>query len=425
MADYPRRGFLFTLAGSFATLFLRSIEALARDVKPVKITNVDVFRIEIPTPIDQVKQGLTNKYLVAKVETDAGVRGYAFGEFLRATLAPEPGGWEYAFDGPSPELLQRVIRPALVGKDLFAIEEHLKAGLVEWGGLEHALWDAIGKITGRPVYKLLGGAKDSIRAYLTCVWPGNEARDYSLDDQSRVPYAAQAEMAVKIKKAGFKGMKIRAWRPKPTDDADACGEIRAAVGPDFEIMFDRTAHLPGKVWDYPTALTVARALEKHRAYWLEEPFDRNDFLSPARLAREVDIKITGGEAYQGLEAFRECLVHNSYDILQPDAVIAGGILMVRKIAAMAAGFHNQVILHGSMGLGLAGWLQAAAAIGAEWQELALITPPLLPEEQWSPALKVLNTQTLFTFKNGEIQVPQGPGLGLDINEEALKQYRVA
>ena len=296
---------------------------------------------------------------------------------------------------------------------------------MEWGGLEHALWDAIGKIVGQPVYRLLGGSKTSIRAYLTCVWPGKGPQDYSLDDQSQIPYKAQAEMAAKIKQAGFKGMKIRAWRPKPTDDADACGEIRAAVGPDFAIMFDRTAHLPGKVWDYPTALTVARALEKHRAYWLEEPFDRNDFLSPARLAREVDISITGGEAYQGLDPFRECLVHESYDILQPDAVIAGGILMVCKVAVMAAGFHKRVILHGSMGLGLAGWLQASAAVGAEWQEVALITPPLLPEEQWSPALKVLNTKTLFTFRDGEIQVPQSPGLGLDINEEALERYRVA
>ena len=112
MTDYPRRKFLTTLAGSLAASFLGSIHALARDIKPVKIKNVDVFRIEIPTPIDEVKTGLTNKYLVAKVETDAEVRGYAFGEFLRATLAPEPGGWEYSFDGPSTDLLQRVIRPA-------------------------------------------------------------------------------------------------------------------------------------------------------------------------------------------------------------------------------------------------------------------------------------------------------------------------
>lgn len=190
MTDYPRRKFLAALAGSAAVSLLGPIRALARDVKPIRIKNVDVFRIEIPTPIEEVKRGLTNKYLVAKVETDAGVRGYAFGEFLRATLAPEPGGWEYSFDGPSPDMLQRVVRPALVGKDLFAIEDHLKAGLVEWGGMEHALWDAIGKIAGQPVYKLLGGAKNSIRAYLTCVWPGKNPGDYSLDDQSQVPYSA-------------------------------------------------------------------------------------------------------------------------------------------------------------------------------------------------------------------------------------------
>jgi L-alanine-DL-glutamate epimerase-like enolase superfamily enzyme len=77
-----------------------------------------------------------------------------------------------------------------------------------------------------------------------------------------------------------------------------------------------------------------------------------------------------------------------------------------------------------MGLNLAGWLQASAAVDAEWQELALIIPPLLPEEQWSPAVKVLNSKTVFDISDGYLHVPQGPGLGLDVNEEALEQYRV-
>jgi D-galactarolactone cycloisomerase len=370
---------------------------LAENVKPVRITNVDIFRIAIPIPREQVEAGCMSSYTVAKVETDAGVRGYSFA-------------------GPSPELLDRAIRPALIGKDLFAIEDHLKAGLIAWGGLEHALWDAIGKIAGQPVYRLFGGSKSSLRVYLTCVWKGPS-------DQSHVSYREQADMAVKIKNAGFKGMKIRAWRPNPLDDAEACRAIREAVGADFAVMFDRTAHLPGRVWDFDTALAVARALEKHGAYWLEEPFDRADFLSPARLARKVNIPITGGEGYRGLDSYRECLIHDSYDILQPDAGMAGGILAVRKIAAMAEAFHKPVILHGSMGLSLAGWLQASAAIGAPWQELALITPPLLPEEQWSPALKVLNRQTVFAFRNGEIQVPEQSGLGLEISEEALERWR--
>ncbi len=188
-------------------------------------------------------------------------------------------------------------------------------------------------------------------------------------------------------------------------------------------MVDRTADLPG-LWSYSAALRVARALEKHQVAWLEEPFARDDFFAPARLAREVNIPISGGERFQGLDAYRESLVHETYDILQPDVVICGGILTVKKIAAMADAFHKPVTLHGSMGLRLAGWLQASAAIGAEWQELALITPPLLPEEQWSPALKVLHTPTLFTIRDGYVDVPQAPGLGLDVNREAVAQFRI-
>ena len=187
--------------------------------------------------------GKINRYTVARVDTDAGVRGYSFA-------------------GPSPDLLDTKIRPALVGQDLFALERHLQAGLMEWGGLEHAIWDAIGKIAGLPVYRLLGGAEGKVKVYLTCVWPGNP-------DQSHVPYEQQVEMAVKIKQAGFHGMKIRAWRPRPDDDVEVCREIRAAVGPDFAIMFDRTAHHPQsagqQVWDYETALRIARGLEKHNA----------------------------------------------------------------------------------------------------------------------------------------------------------------
>jgi D-galactarolactone cycloisomerase len=366
--------------------------------KPVRIRNVEIFPIEIPIPRVELEMGKYARYTFCEVETDAGVSGYCFDR-----------GADY-------RLLERDIRPALVGKDLFAVEQHVKAGLYRWGGVEQAIWDAIGKIAGQPVCRLLGGGKTSLKVYLTCVWRGKA-------DQSQVSYRDQAEMALKIKKAGYRGMKIRAWRPNPTDDADACGEIRAAVGPDFAIMVDRTADLNG-LWDYPTALKVARALERHNVAWLEEPFARDDFFSPARLAREVDIPISGGERFQGLDAYRECLAQGTYDILQPDVVLCGGIFMLRKIAAMAEAFHKPVTLHGSMGLRLAGWLQASAAIGAEWQELAIVTPPMTPEEQWGPALKVLNGGTLFTIRDGHIDVPQAPGLGLDVNREAVREFRI-
>ena len=245
MGGYSRRDFFSTLAACGPALLLQPVRALAEQVGGVRIRNIEIFPIEIPIPREDVQRGRINRYTVARVETDAGVRGYSFA-------------------GPPPELLDRAIRPALVGSDLFALEDHLKGGLLEWGGLEHALWDAIGKLAGQPVYRLLGGHSDRVKAYLTCVWKGNS-------DQSQVSYKQQADLAVKISNAGFKGMKIRVWRPNPLHDADECREIRAAVGPDFAIMFDRTAHAPvqaanQKIWDYDTGLRVARALQRAGAY---------------------------------------------------------------------------------------------------------------------------------------------------------------
>ena len=165
-------------------------------------------------------------------------------------------------------------------------------------------------------------------------------------------------------------------------------------------------------------------MEKHNAYWLEEPFARDDYKSPARLAAAVDIPITGGEGYRSLDPFRECLLNRTYDILQPDARNAGGIFMCRKVGTLAEAFNVRCVLHGNMGLGLAGWLQANLAIGSEWQEMAHIKPPMLPQQQWAPALKLLKSKEVFKIRDGEILAPEYPGLGLDVDEDALEEYRV-
>ena len=381
---------------------LAAVEAVRAAVKPVRITDVDLFDIAIPVSKAQAEAGVNYRFPVAKVLTDAGLAGYSFA-------------------GPPARALGEV-KKLLAGKDLFNVEQQLKDGLLRWGGLEHAVWDAIGKIAGQPVYRLLGGSRGRVKAYLTCVWPGNA-------DQAQVPFKDQVEMALRIRKAGFRGMKIRVWRPNPMDDVEVCRQIRAATGKDFAIMFDRTAEAPvsmsgQKVWDYETGLKVARGLEKAGAAWLEEPFARSDYETPAKLAQAVDIPITGGEGYTGLEPFRQCVLHKTYDILQPDGRNAGGILACRKVSILAESFNLRCILHGTMALMLAGWLQATLAVGSEWQEVALITPPLLPEEQWAPCLKVLKSGKLFAIENGELLAPPYPGLGLDLDEEALEKFRV-
>ncbi|MBL8214257.1 MAG: hypothetical protein JNK87_26290, partial [Bryobacterales bacterium] len=295
--------------------------ALAAQAKPVRIKGIDIYGIRIPVTKDEAEAGLNHAYTVVEVSTDAGVKGFSFA-------------------GP-PVAQLPAVRQLLVGQDLFAIERHLDNGLEKWGGVEHALWDAIGKIAKQPVHRLLGGGGTRVKAYVTCVWKGKA-------DQQHVSYQEQADQAVRLKKAGYVGMKIRAWRPNPIDDADACAEIRHATDANFAIMFDRTAHQPVSigqtVWSFETGLKVARALERAGAYWLEEPFARDDFEGPARLASMVDLPITGGEGYVGVRDFQKCLVNRTYDIVQPEGRGSGGILTCRKVAMMADGYHVPCIL---------------------------------------------------------------------------------
>jgi len=379
----------------------------ARPGKPprVRITDVESFSVRLPTAGDRPDPDRIYSYGVTRVRTDAGVTGTAFFGVPRDVLE----GW---------------VKPTLVGDDLFAVDRHLKrlqmqrgeSGVQSWSAVEHALWDAIGRLAGRPVAHLLGGYRDRLRVYRTCVFPGRQ-------DQSDVPYETQAEYAVRLKQAGYTAMKVRAWRPRPMDDVDMVGVVRRAVGDDFEIMLDRTAVRPGWVWDYQTALKVARGLERHRAYWLEEPFDGYDLLGPARLAAEVDIPITGGELGNSIYVFLQYLRHKTYDIVQPDTRICGGIWIARKISVLAEAFGVPCIQHGTSGLTLAGWIQAGCAMpNCEWQEI--IGGPNLPEQQWEPGLKLLRTPHAFRIEGGYVLLPDRPGLGLDINEDALQEYRV-
>ncbi len=404
------------LRGATAAIGLQSLaplRALRAEVRAVRITDVESFRIRIPGTDHHDLQVFD--YGVSRVHTDAGVTGTSF--------VPCPA-----------DILQRWVKPTLVGQDLFAIDRHInrlqmqrgESGVQIWSGVEHAIWDAIGKIAGRPVAKLLGGTRDRLRVYRTTVWTTKGAAVAGAageSDQSEIAYDTQAKFAVKLKENGITGMKVRAWRPNPMDDVDMVGVVRKAVGPSFKIMLDRTAVRPGWVWDYPTALQVCRGLEKHDAYWLEEPFDGHDIYGPARLAAEVEILITGGELAKSTYEFLEFLVNKTYDVLQPDTRICGGIWMAKKISILAEAFGVPCIQHGTASLSLAGYIQAGCAMSnCEWQEM--IGGPNLPQEQWAPAVKLLRTAQPFTIENGYVLLPDLPGLGLDLNEDAIQEYRI-
>lgn len=365
----------------------------------MKITKIESLSVQFMDPVIQ-GQWLGDRWArvgFTRVYTDEGIVGYGF----RNTDA---------------ELLETRVKPRLIGADPLDVVRHAESGALDnCSGVENALWDIAGKAAGLPVRSLLGSASDRIPYYLTCVWPGPM-------DQSHIPIAEQAEQLVRYWEMGHTRLKIRGWRENPLDDVKVLEAVRKKVGgrDKVELMIDRTADAPGWVWSYAQALQVARAMEEIDATWLEEPFHRADLASHRRLAEEVRIPITGGETGRDLAHFRDNLTAGCWDIAQPDVANAGGIWATRKAAVLAEAFHTPCILHGTNGADLAASLQVAAAIpSCRMMEIALVFPPMTPEEMWRPTDRILRTPGLYTLKDGFVELPKGPGLGVDIDEQAL------
>lgn len=369
-------------------------------VSGIKIKDIDCFRVRVPWPEEDIKRGKMNSYAVVKITTTAGITGYSFGYVN--------------YEGETKEK----IRHMLIGKDPFAIEQFLGQGLVNWASVEHALWDIIGKAAGMPVHKLLGGNKKKTRYYITMVWQGKP-------DQSHLDPEKQAEDILEYNRLGYNAVKIRSWRPDIMEDVKVAKHVLSRATPGFRLMFDRTAQYPGWVWTYEQAYQVAEGMQDAGVYWLEECFEVGDMTKSAKLTKAMDMYITGGEHDRDIHPFAQYLANDVFDIVQPDGFTAGGILTIKKIGSMAQAFNKPCILHGTHSLFMFGWLQINASLtNCEYQEIGLIRPPILPHEQWEPGIKLLNSPEMFEMDKEYITIPQEPGLGMDVNEDALEEYRL-
>ncbi|QJU55107.1 enolase C-terminal domain-like protein [Herbiconiux sp. KACC 21604] len=363
----------------------------------VTIARTEIFPINLPATPEQVAAGYFHRYCVVRLTTSEGMRGHSFAASIDRTVWP-------------------TIIAATEGSAVTDIDGMLRRGLDRGAGAEHAAWDALGKTLGEPVHALLGGARmRELKGYVTVVWPGDPS-------QAHISHAETVDAVLAYQAAGFEGLKIRCWRDLG-ENARLCEAILAATGPDFTLMVDRTAHVSGSTWSYEEALAEARELQDIGVRWLEEPLDRYDLQGQARLADELEMQIVGGEGYTSPAEFAAALAAGSFDVIQPDASIANGILPTVRVAAMAEALEVPVCLHGTGGLRLPGWLQAAALIGPEWQELAIIPPGLQPDEAWSLNRSVLRNDP-WRIDRGRITVPSGPGLGLDVDDDALDRYRI-
>jgi L-alanine-DL-glutamate epimerase-like enolase superfamily enzyme len=319
-------------------------------------------------------------------------------------------GWGPPVDG---RLLEKAIAPYLVGADPFAIEQNVRILRDAGGGwvLEIALWDIIGKACGQPLYKLWGGHRDRVRAYSSCMEPrGGEQR---------------AEDALRRYEENWRAIKLRIHAWTIAEDIRQVEKVREAVGDRMEIMVDANqAQSPGTIqpkpgpfWDFQRALDTARELQRLGVCWLEEPLDRYDWEGLARLCEAVEMPIAGGENNRGLHEFRWMIERDVYDIIQPEVHNTEPISQMRKIVALSE-MHRKLVVphHGVDGFGFLAHLHlCASAPNTPYVEI-FNEPPGYSAQVFQNIL----AEPLLPDANGDILLPQRPGLGIEPHPDLLK-----
>jgi len=275
--------------------------------------------------------------------------------------------------------------------------------------LDLALWDLKGKIQGEPVWKMLGGFDNKIRAY------ASSGVHRSITDM--------VEVAKRVRSLGFPALKVRFGRPKLDDDLAVVKAIRSELGSSLELMVDcnqgwRMPWDTATPWNVDHATSVANVLEEHGVYWMEEPLHRGDYAGMAELRKRVGIRIAGGEMTREPYEFRELLERGCFDVFQPDAVCSQGITGLAKLAfeVQKAGKIFTPHTWGN-GIGVMANLHlTAGTVGAPFIEFPFDPP------EWSTARRdyILN-ETIEADGDGWIHLSDEPGLGITLNEDVLKQ----
>jgi len=344
------------------------------------------------------------RWLFVRVESEDGAFGWG-----EASLE----GWVEAVDG-----VFEVYRDRFIGADPFAIEEIWQVGyrggfyrggpviMSALSGLEQALWDLKGRVLGLPAWEMLGGkVRHKVRSY---AWIGG-------DRPNEIAEAADVR-----RKQGFTAVKMNAtaeldWigTPKTFDEVVNRVQAAQAVGLDVGLDFHGRVHRP-------RAKQLAKALEPLGLMFIEEPLLSENLEGLAQIASLVSTPIALGERLYGRWEFKSAFEARAVDIIQPDLSHAGGILEVRKIAAMAEAYDIAVAPHCPLGpLALGACLQIAACTpNHAIQEISL---GIHYNTEGHDLLNFVLNKEALTPVDGYLPVPQGPGLGIEIDEAAVRE----
>ena len=342
--------------------------------------------------------------IFVKVQTDAGIQGigqaYSPGPDLAAVEVIKD--FERWLIGRDPREVERLWQFMYNGSR-FPVGIVVGAAI---SGIEHALWDIKGKVLGAPVYELLGGkCRDKIRVYQSI---GGETPAEAGDNAKRL-----------VETYGFTALKMG---PQPPNDqqipvnimiresARRMEAVRKAVGDAIDIGVDPHA----RIFNPIIAIQMAEVLKPYRPFFFEEPIRPENLDALADLKSRVTIPIATGECLYTKFQFRNLLVREACDYVQPDICLAGGISETKKIAAMAESFYVGLIPHNPLG-------PLATAINVQ---LAAATPNFVVLEYHTddqpPRSNVLKEP--LKLEDGYLHIPDAPGLGVELDEGALSEY---
>ncbi len=332
-------------------------------------------------------------------------------------------GWGECF-GPSRPIAAIIqsFRPLLVGADALATDliwqtlydrcrDQGQKGMpiCAISGIDIALWDIKGKHFNAPVHQLMGGPlRTEVEAYATGM--------YRRDDGDPLEYLVAEALGYVAD--GFKGVKLKIGFDVEGDVAIARA-VRKAVGPDIKLMMDANHG-----YDVIDAIRMGRMVEDLDIRWFEEPVVPEDLAGYREIKAALKIPLSGGECDYTRYGFRDILNTRSIDIIQPDTCAAGGLSECKKIADMAVAYGIRYIPHvWGTGIGLAASMQLLAVLPHNppgWNP----TEPLLEFDRSEHPFRQAVLKQPLEHVNGIVQVPTGPGLGIEIDRDGIRRFEV-
>jgi L-alanine-DL-glutamate epimerase-like enolase superfamily enzyme len=388
----------------------------------MKITRIDCHVLLVPN-YDASACSSAQDDLVVEVHTDEGLVGigetdtnpWVARECIRARGTHCMGlGLEEMLLGENPLEPERLWQKLYSGSKMTGRRGALICAM---GAIDMALWDILGQARGVPVYQLLSGARNTIcRPYASLLPSGATLAEHK---------ASLVDRARQAKAMGYQAGKMEVCIAGPyshnglqePDEAviDIVAACRAAVGPDFVMMVD-----VAYAWnDWRQALAVFKELAQFDLFFIETPLDIDDLEGHARLREQSPIRIAAGEWQNTHFEFLDLADRGKIDVLQPDVGRVGGFSEARKVCQIAESRGLQIVPHC--------W-KSGIGIAASWH-MALSTPvcpfiEFMPSELCDSPLRRELLSRELRLVDGSLPLPDRPGLGIELNREALAKFRV-